>query len=208
MGTHLAQTMDREGHQVAVVDADPSAAARLGREFRGKFIAGVGIDLGVLTEAGIERADGLASVTGSDDTNLAVSMVARKQYGVPTVVARVFDPGKMQAYSAAGIHVVCPAAWGFRVVRDIMTRPSREIAMTLGHGEIQVVAIRIGRGKVLMRDITSPPEVIPLALVRASTASIPGGATELVPGDIIYMRVPESQSSTFDRLIQGSEVEP
>lgn len=207
MGSHLALAMSRGGHKVSVIDSDPSSKARLGPNFSGRFVTGVGIDLDALTEAGVEQADGLAAVTGNDDTNLAVAMVARKRFRVPQVAARVFDPGKLLAYRSAGIHVVCPPAWGFRVVGDILSRPSREIAMTFGHGEVQVVALTIGaaRAGVLVRDLVSAPDVATVALVRNGIASVPPASAPLQQGDVLYVRVPETSGTAFDRIAAGLE---
>lgn len=206
MGSHLALAMSRDAHQVSVVDSDSSAKVRLAADARIKFVHGVAIDLDVLKQAGIETADGLAAVTGDDDTNLAVALVARKHFRVPSVLARVFEPGKTQAYRAAGIHVVCPPAWGFRMIGDILTRPVREIVLTLGHGEVQVVAITVGaaRKAVEIRHVTAP-DIQAIALVRNGVASVPDSTTRLEPGDIVYFRVPEHRLAAFDRLVEELE---
>jgi trk system potassium uptake protein TrkA len=205
MGSHLALAMARGGHPVSVIDSDPGSAERLGANFGGKFIAGVAIDLGVLTEAGIERADGLAAVTGSDETNLAVAMLARKRFRVPKVVARVFEPGKMTGYRSAGIHVVCPPAWGFRLIGDILTHPSREVAATFGHGEVQIVALNVSgsRPGLVLSEVTSPPDIIAVAMVRNGAALVPPPSLSLEPGDILYLRVSDSARGTFDRIVRG-----
>jgi trk system potassium uptake protein TrkA len=133
-------------------------------------------------------------------------MIARKRFRVPSVVARVFDPGKMQPYSSAGIYVVCPPAWGFRMIADILTHPTREDVLTLGHGEIRVVMLRIGqRGNgTQVRHITTP-EISLVAVVRNGVATVPGESQSLLAGDIVYMRVPETHVATFDRLVDGLE---
>jgi len=206
MGSHLAMAMSREGHFVSVVDQDASSRQLLGDDARVKFIHGVGIDLDVLSQSGIEAADAVAAVTGSDNVNLAVAMIARKRFRVPSVVARVFDPGKLEPYSTAGIHVICPPAWGFRVIADILTHPAREDVLTLGHGEIRVVVLRIGqRGSgTLVKHITTP-EVSLVAVVRNGVAMLPGESQGLLAGDVVYMRVPEAHMATFDRLVDGLE---
>lgn len=205
MGSHLALALARGGHLVSVIDSDPSARARLGSGFGGKFVPGVAIDLDVLSEAGVEAADSLAAVTGSDETNLAVAMLARKRFRVPKVIARVFEPGKMTGYRAAGIHVVCPPAWGFRVMGDILTHPAREIAATFGHGEVQVVALNVGESRpgLGIGEVTSPPDIVAVALVRNGVALVPSAGFALEPGDTLYVRVPEQARGTFDRMVRG-----
>lgn len=207
MGSHLALSLSKGGHSVSVIDSDPATMRRLGPDFSGRFVEGIGIDLEVLSEAGIEQADGLAAVTGVDDTNLAVAMVARKRFRVPKVAARVFEPGKLLAYRSAGIHVVCPPAWGYRLVESILSRPPREVAMNLGHGEVQVIAVRVGAGKagLLVRELVSAPDSAVVAVVRNGVASVPSGATTLEQGDVVYVRVPEWSRAAFDRIAAGLE---
>jgi len=96
MGASLAQALVKRGNEVSVVDCNPSAFDRLGAAFGGKLVSGIGFDRSVLEEAGIDRADGLAAVTDSDETNVVVARVARKVFRVPKVVARLYDPRKAE----------------------------------------------------------------------------------------------------------------
>lgn len=207
MGVHLALAMSREGHYVSVIDSDPSARIRLGPEFQGKFVNGVAIDLKALEEAGIGEADGLAAVTDDDDTNLAVAMVARKRFRVPLVAARVVEPSKMVAYRAAGIHVICPPAWGFRAITDILLRPAQDVVLSLGHGEVEIVAVSIAtvRPNLLVRDLAASPGIVPVALVRNGMALVPSGNTPLSSGDVIFLRVPESEKKALGEMLRNLE---
>ncbi|MGC9039446.1 MAG: potassium channel family protein, partial [Roseiflexus sp.] len=91
VGCLLAQQMSAEGHSVAVIDKNPQAFKRLGREFRGQTVLGVGFDRDTLREAGVERADALAAVTNGDNSNYITATVARDIFRVPNVVARIYD---------------------------------------------------------------------------------------------------------------------
>ena len=82
-GAGLAQTLQQAGHAVAVVDPDPGAFARLGGAFRGRTVAGDGLDREVLREAGVEQADALAAVTASDEVNVVVARAARSSLAGP-----------------------------------------------------------------------------------------------------------------------------
>jgi trk system potassium uptake protein len=207
LGSMLAIWLCNNGHQVSVVDRDAASKQHLGRDFTGEFVTGHGIDVDVLEKAGIAKADAVAAVTGIDELNLAVAMVAKRRYRVPAVVARVFDPGKIESFRHAGIHVVCPPAWGFRDIADTLTRPAVNQVLTLGHGEMQVVSVVIGpAGKgVAVRDVTALPDLIVIGIERQGEAFAPTGATTFLDGDVVYFRVPEGQKTTFDRLVAGLE---
>src|SRR5690242_18580859 len=88
VGARLAQLMEAEGHDVAIIDSDPSSLNRLPETFRGQTVLGTGIDVDVLKSAGIETADAFAAVTNFDNTNIMACEVAKEIFGVKKVLAR------------------------------------------------------------------------------------------------------------------------
>ena len=110
VGAILANLYDKAGHEVSVVDEDEEAAERLAPDFSGEFFKGVGLDVDVLGEAGIEQAEACLVATDGDNTNLVVAEIARERFHVPCVVVRVFDPNRAKFFEARGLRVVCPVA--------------------------------------------------------------------------------------------------
>jgi len=100
LGEQLARLMSAEGHTVAVIDYDPAALARLGENFRGQKVKGIGFDNNVLLEAGIEQADAFAATSASDNVNIVAARIARNIFHVPRVVARLYDPRRRKSTSA------------------------------------------------------------------------------------------------------------
>jgi trk system potassium uptake protein TrkA len=96
---------------VAAIDLSADAFRRLGPDFKGRTVAGVGFDRDVLIRAGVERADGLAAVADGDNTNILTARIAREQYHVPTVVARIYDPRRAEVYERLGIPTVATVRW-------------------------------------------------------------------------------------------------
>ena len=82
VGEQLSRLMEQEGHDVTVIDMDPNSLARLGAEFKGKKVRGVGFDRDVLIEAGIEAADAFAATSPSDNTNILAARIARNIFGI------------------------------------------------------------------------------------------------------------------------------
>ena len=91
VGSVLAQSLASRDHSVAVIDQNPAAFRRLGPDFDGQSVTGVGFDKQVLAEAGIARADAFAAVSSGDNSNIIAARVAREVYQVSTVVARIYD---------------------------------------------------------------------------------------------------------------------
>jgi len=77
LGSTLAHKLDARGHSVAVIDQNADAFRRLGAEFGGITVTGIGFDREVLSAAGIERADAFAAVSSGDNSNIISARLAR-----------------------------------------------------------------------------------------------------------------------------------
>jgi trk system potassium uptake protein TrkA len=115
VGSYLATRLDREGHQVTVIDLTANAFRRLPEEFRGQTVVGTGIDEQVLRMAGIAEADAFVAVTEGDNRNIMAAQVAREIFGVGDVVARIYDPVREEVYRGLGLGTICPT----RLITDL-----------------------------------------------------------------------------------------
>lgn len=121
VGSSLAQELDARGHSVSIIDQDPASFRKLPSTFGGRTVAGVGFDRDRLIEAGIERADAFAAVSSGDNSNIISARVARENFNVPKVIARIYDPRRAEIYQRLGIETVASVAWTTRqMVHSIM----------------------------------------------------------------------------------------
>ena len=111
VGTLIAQRLEAAGHTVAIIDQNREAFRRLGPNFQGITLTGVGFDRDILIQAGIERADAFAAVSNGDNSNILAARVARENFGVANVVARIYDPGRAEIYQRLGIPTVATVIW-------------------------------------------------------------------------------------------------
>lgn len=119
-GAYLARMLVAEGHQVAVVDKNSAAFGRLGPDFPGDLVVGMGIDEDVLRRAGIEEAEAFVAVTDWDNTNLMAAQVAKDIFAVPRVICRIYDPSLEEVYRTLGIETICPTLLGATRIREIL----------------------------------------------------------------------------------------
>jgi trk/ktr system potassium uptake protein len=115
VGSAVARTMLREGHEVSCVDEDREAQLRLEvgldsswEDAGGHFTVGTGLEIEALQTAGIERADAFVASTDGDNTNIVVAQIAQRRFNVPTVIARVLDPRRAEWYDKQGLRTICP----------------------------------------------------------------------------------------------------
>lgn len=121
VGSSLARKLQRDGHDVAVVDEVEERFERLGESFDGITVAGVPFDEEVLKAAGIEGCDALAAVTQDDNINIMVGQVARELFSVPTVITRIYDPARKDVFVHFGLHTVCPTNISVDAIYSMLT---------------------------------------------------------------------------------------
>ena len=110
VGSSVALELDRLGWEVTAVDEKEDALHRLGEHWSGGFVVGHGMDMDVLTEAGIEDADAVVVATDGDNTNLVIGQVARKRFNIETTVVRILDPARAALYKELGLWTVSPTS--------------------------------------------------------------------------------------------------
>ena len=126
VGSSLATELELLGHSVSIIDQSREAFRRLGPDFKGRTISGIGFDRDTLLEAGIETADAFAAVSNGDNSNILAARVARETYGVANVVARIYDPGRAEIYQRLGIPTVATVLWATdQIMRRLVPEGSR-----------------------------------------------------------------------------------
>ncbi len=205
VGAQLAEMLSQEGHEVAIIDKDPTSARRLGKSFQGRFIQGVGFDRESLLKAGIEHADGFASVTSGDNTNIVAALAARDHFHVPRVVARIADPRRAEIYRRFGIPTISPTTWGAFQIKDALCHCTLTSLVSLGSGEVEVVETLappalVGKPATVL---SYPGEILLAAIVRTGQALIPTPDTILAAGDGLRIAVASPSMSKLEKILGG-----
>jgi trk system potassium uptake protein TrkA len=107
VGAAVAETLDRAGHQVVIIDRVTAAFDKLESSFKCNAIRGDGTDEDVLRRAGTEGADLFLAMTEGDNRNVMAAQLATEALGVHQVVAKVNDPLRAEAYAALGLATIC-----------------------------------------------------------------------------------------------------
>jgi trk system potassium uptake protein len=127
VGSRLALELDRDGHEVTVVDSNPDAFSRsasrgvFDESFRGNFVVGDGTEADLLRRAGAEDADCLIAVTQGDNRNIMAAQIAQAVFHIDKVVCRIYDPIRTDVYRKLGLSVFCPTTEGAAVVRRMIS---------------------------------------------------------------------------------------
>ena len=206
-GTYLASTLIADGASVTVIENRPEAIARLKRACPdARVLEGNGSDPQLLEEAGVRMADAVAAVTGKDEANLVVAMLAKMEFSVPRVVARVNDPANAWMFTPAnGVDVgVNQAEIMARFIVEGMDAHDVYTLMRLGRDQHSIVQATVGvQARVAgmaLKDISFPAQTIVVAIDRGGDLTVPNGSSVLQPGDEAIIFTSEEGTDEIRRL--------
>jgi trk system potassium uptake protein len=129
VGSVLADSFDRLGHQVIVIDTSTTAFDRLPSTFTGAAVRGDGTDEDTLRRAGAENADIFVAMTEGDNRNVMSAQLATEALGAKQVIAKLNDPLRASAYAELGIATLCRTNLMATAISDFL-----ELGMTFGPG--------------------------------------------------------------------------
>jgi trk system potassium uptake protein TrkA len=207
-GSQLAFQLLNGGHKVRLIEDRPTVLERLREELPNEvIIAGDGSSPSVLENAGIEDAQVLAAVTGEDEDNLVVTTLARFEFGVPRVIARVNNPKNTWLFTPEmGVDVaLCLSDILAKLIAEEMSIGDMMTLLKLRKGEYSIVeekvhpkAVVVGK---MLREINLPPQCVFAAVIRKGQLIVPNGDTELAPVDEIIALVHASQIANVAELL-------
>ncbi|TML38893.1 MAG: TrkA family potassium uptake protein [Actinobacteria bacterium] len=210
VGSELAVALERDGHDVAVIDKDRRAfQKRLPERWTGRAVVGFGFDRDHLEQAGIREAAALAAVTSGDNSNILTARIARETYEIPNVVARIYDPRRALIYQRLGIPTVATVTW---TTDQVMRRLFPEVSVTEWTdptGELALLERALppawaGR-RIQALDMDERIRVV--ALRRGSQSKLIVRDLVGQEGDILWFAVRKDAIDELERRLAGGEGE-
>ncbi|HKZ83381.1 MAG TPA: NAD-binding protein [Anaerolineae bacterium] len=211
IGSHLATLLLEEGHIIRVIDPRPDVLTKLHRELPAEMIhPGDGTDPARLEQSGIRKAHVLAAVTGDDDTNLVVTTLARFEYSVPRIIARVNNPRNAWLFTPEmGVDVALNQADLIaKMIAEEMSLGDMMTLLKLRKGEVEIVEEKIAEtaaanGKAI-KDIQWPEGCTLAAVIRKGEVITPRGDTVLHAYDEVLAVVRTAQREALAALLGRS----
>ncbi|SOD74079.1 trk system potassium uptake protein TrkA [Jatrophihabitans sp. GAS493] len=189
VGSSLAQSLERLAHSVAVIDHNADAFRRLGEDFKGRTVVGVGFDRETLEAADIGNADAFAAVSSGDNSNIIAARVARETFGVSRVVARIYDAKRAEVYERLGIPTIATVPWtANRLLKGVLGEataeewrdPSGAVAMT----QVTPHEGWVGRRLTEFESVTGARVGL---ITRFGIGELPTPSTLIQSGDVLHM---------------------
>jgi trk system potassium uptake protein TrkA len=200
LGYYLTEALLNEGHEVVIVEKNPTICQNINEELGNVCIRGDGCETVTLDEIGTARADMLIAVTGDDEDNLVACQVAKHKFNVPRTIARVRNPKNETIFKALGIDVTVSSTNIIleNIKEEVPTHPLTHL-LTIRDKGLEIVEVKIPPdattiGKAI-KELTLP-EGSRLALIipKELKPRVPTSDTVLRDGDrVIAVTTPESE---------------
>lgn len=127
-GATLALQLANLGHGVTLIERNPEALRRLGKQYPCRIVIGNGLDMDVLEKADVSSCDAFFAVTRGDNTNLMAAQIVQRKFRVDRVAVKVADPQRAHAYRKLGLFCINASALLAGMCRDwLMDEPYKSI---------------------------------------------------------------------------------
>ena len=193
LGTQVAQVLAASGNDVTLVDTDEARVDALRGRFGARLVVGDASEAGVQERAGAAHADLVVAATGRDEDNLVVSLLAKRRFAVPRVVARVNDDENSWLFDQRwGVDSAVPAAAPIVSLIEEATGAADTVALLrLSSAGVGIIETAITTGsKAAGRPLGAvdlPEGTLVATIVRNGDPTAPTPQTVLQPGDELLL---------------------
>lgn len=211
VGRYMAEQLHTSGHTVRIVDNDGEAVARAKSIAPGiEVIHGDACEIDTLARVGCRDADVIAAVTGDDEDNLVISLLAKQEFGVPRVVGRVNNPKNEWMFTdmwGVDVSVSTPHLLT-GLVEEAVSVGSFVRLLSLEHGKARIAEVTLADSSpAIGQTLTGlgfPRESTVVAVLRDGHVIVPRGDTVLLRGDEVIMLALADAEEEVRRILIGS----
>jgi trk system potassium uptake protein TrkA len=213
VGTFIASELVAAGHEVTLVEIDPDRVAHMKarQEPAGvNWLVGDACEVTEFARAEPDKAEVVAAVTGDDEDNLVVSLLAKQEFAVPRVLARVNNPKNEWMFNdmwGVDVSVSTPHLLT-ALVEEAVSVGTFIRLLSFEGGKARLVEVTLAEqspvvGREIM-DVGFPRDSTVVAIIRQRRVIVPRGDTELDAGDEVLVLVTEDSEETVRQLLIGS----
>jgi trk system potassium uptake protein TrkA len=211
VGYYLTKELIESGHEVVLMEKDPSRASQIADEIGSVVISHDGCEGKYLGEAGCNRADIVAAVTGDDEDNLVICQMAKHHFDVPRTIARVNNPKNEELFKHLGVdELISPTRMILgSIEQDIPVHELLHLA-ALGEGELELIEAHLQGGSPAIgksaQELSIPEGCSLFAVIRDGVAIPLKPDTILQAGDkVIAIGREDCQAMLHEQLIGDTE---
>ena len=207
VGYFLAKRLCLNKHTVSIVEKDKQLCEETAKELEALVINGDGCDPHILEEAGVNRADVVAAVTGDDEDNLIICQLAKEIFKVRRAVGRVNNPDNEHTFAELGVDVPVDSTKIIaKIIEEEVSFSDFVNLMSFKRGKLAIVRLDLPSDSPVInkqvQDVQLPPDSVLVSIVRGEEVIVPKGNTVLKPGDdIIALTVVGNEPQLLNLLV-------
>jgi trk system potassium uptake protein len=213
VGQYVAKDLLGRGHEVTLIEQNKDFAETLMDELKVNWVVGDACELYTLDSAVLSSCDVVVAATGDDEDNLVVSLLAKQEFAVPRVVARVNHPDNEWLFNETwGVDVsVSTPHLLTSLVEEAVSVGDLVRLLNLEQGKVSLLEVTLAdtspaEGKTIA-DLKMPPDCTVVAVVRDRHVIAPTGETPLHAGDeVLALATPQAEKDLLEALSGESGV--
>lgn len=209
VGTFVANDLHAAGHDVLIIERNPDIVARLRPTMDVEWQVGDAAEVTELQDAGVADVDVMVAATGEDQVNLVVSLLAKQEFSVQRVIARVNDPKNMWLFNESwGVDVsVSTPHLLTALIEEAVSVGSLVHLLQFDGGDAGLVEVTLAEespavGKTIM-ELGVPRDASIVALVRGGHVVVPRGDTPVEAGDEVMVLVTADSEERIKSILIG-----
>lgn len=213
VGLNVARSLNNLGHEFVVIEQRRSRYNLLETELEDRLHLGDGTELWVLEKAGIGRADLVVAVTGDDEDNIVIAQLAKLEYLVPKVVARVNNPRNQPTFDLLDVDAtICATTLMISMIQHELPTHQFVPLLTMHRENLELVEIEVSHDSPAaylgISDIRLPSGVLLAAILRDGATLPARGSEELRPGDqLLCLLAPDKEKALISSLLPSRRPE-
>jgi len=213
VGKFIAEQLHKGGHDVLIIDNDPAVVKRAlaAREPEGvPWFQADACEVSKLAEANVDKADVMAAVTGDDEDNLVTALLAKQEFGVPRVVARVNNPKNEWMFNDLwGVDVAVSTPHLITaLVEEAVSVGSFVRLLSFEGGKAKLAEVTLAAGSPAadkeISELGLPRDSTVVAVVRNDRIVVPRGDTLIRVGDEVLVLVTTDSEEDVRLILTGS----
>lgn len=192
IGYYLLKTLKERNYDVVLIERDKYLCQKIAEDIEADILCGDGTDVDVLRDAGINEAEVIAAVTGTDEENLVVCKIAKGSFNIAKTIARVNNPKNIAMFKALGVDkIVCSTEVIANLIEYEFDKDNFKIIQAFERGSMILVEIKIDKENFwcdnFIRDLELPAECVITSILRNEKAIYPRGNTQILELDNILV---------------------
>ncbi|MGQ0743445.1 MAG: potassium channel family protein [Acidimicrobiales bacterium] len=207
VGVHIASDLHAAGHDVLLIESDPDLVARMSPTLAVRWVNADACEVSSLHAAGLAQVDVVVAATGDDEDNLVISLLAKQEFAVPRVVARVNHPHNEWLFNETwGVDVsVSTPHLLTALVEEAVSVGS--LVRLLQFGDARLVEVTLAPDSPAAGSVISelgvPRDATIVAVIREGHVIVPRGETTMAPGDEVLALVTGDAEDDLTAVLVG-----